>query len=385
MRRIRSAEAVPAVAAVLFGVVLFLLLDVLILSRFLVDEDRFEIDAAGERGWYTLKPHSRGESYGWGTNFYPLSTDALGYRIDPSHAPTRPAEFIFLGDSSTFGVNGPWEETFVGMFEQASRRAVINAGVSSYSPTVYLYQYKAALAAGVLRKPHTVVVGIDISDVQDEAAFWQDGDATPERREGSYMPERSRVRATIASHFLATRRIYRFLRNRDDHPSKPRTEEQPPDSVYDQGRSAFTWRNWNEVEKLSRGYVDIRDPHFYDKWGYGPLGVQGGLDRITAKLQATADVARENQGSLWILIYPWPAQLKYGSAVFDWEAFTHDLCAKIACRGVIDMFPIFRRHAETHPDWYRRLFVWGDTHFNKTGNRMIADELIRVLLDGSRP
>jgi hypothetical protein len=29
--------------------------------------------------------------------------------------------------------------------------------------------------------------------------------------------------------------------------------------------------------------------------------------------------------------------------------------------------------------------VWGDLHFNKTGNRMIADELMRVWLGGSRP
>ncbi len=44
----------------------------------------------------------------------------------------------------------------VGMFEQSSGRAVINAGAASYSPTVYLHQYKAALAAGVLKFPSRV-------------------------------------------------------------------------------------------------------------------------------------------------------------------------------------------------------------------------------------
>jgi hypothetical protein len=244
VRRVLSAEAILVVAALLFSVVLFLLADFFVLSRFMVDEDKLSIHVRGERGWYALKPNFQGQSYGWGTEFYPLSTDSLGFRIDPSRAPARPAEFIFLGDSYAFGVNGPWAETFVGIFERASGRAVINTGVASYSPTVYLHQYKAALAAGVLKKPHTVVVSLDVSDVQDEAAIWEDGERTPAMREGTYHPERSRVRGTVASKFLATRRIYRFIRYRQDDPARPRTGEPPSDSVFDQDRSAFTWRSW---------------------------------------------------------------------------------------------------------------------------------------------
>jgi hypothetical protein len=384
MKRLPCARVALVAAGALLGAALFLLADVLVLSRFIVDEDEPGIHRHGERGWYALKADLRGVPSRWGAQVYPVSTDALGFRIDPARAPTRPAEFVFLGDSYTFGVNGPWAETFVGLFEQQSGRAIINAGGGSYSPTAYLHHYRRALAAGALKAPHTVVVGIDISDVQDEAAIWRDGEVTPARRDGTYHPARSPAREIVASRFLATRRIYRFIRYGHDAPSAPTDDARPPEYVYDQGRSGFTWRAWSEIEQLSRGHVDPGDPAFFGKWGYGPLGVQGGLDRVAAKLRATAVVARAHQGSLWILIYPWPAQLRYPGAVFDWQAFNRDLCAAIACRGVIDTFPIFQAYAAVHEDWYRRLFVQGDTHFNATGNRMIADELSRILLGSSR-
>ena len=137
-----------------FGLALWLLVDSLVISRFLFDLDsERQAYLLLDHGWYKLAPSVRVAAQ-WGEAIYPLSNDTNGFRIDPlSPTSPRPADILFLGGSFTFGINGPWDETFVGIFEKETHKAVINAGVTSYSPTPYLYQYKHALSAGALRTP----------------------------------------------------------------------------------------------------------------------------------------------------------------------------------------------------------------------------------------
>jgi hypothetical protein len=65
----------------------------------------------------------------------------------------------------------PWENTFVGMFATAYPNVdVLNAGVRSYSPSVYLREIQRLLDEGI--KFDHVVIYVDISDIQDEAAAY---------------------------------------------------------------------------------------------------------------------------------------------------------------------------------------------------------------------
>ena len=349
MSRIFSHEWLLAACAILFGVLLCLLADFFVLSHLITDEDtiRLGIYQQYDHGWYALKPNLASTLFGW-RRIYHVSTDSHGFRINPRETPSRPVEFLFLGDSFTFGQNGPWQETFAGIFEIQSHKPIVNGGVPSYSPTPYLYQYQKALATGVLRRPHNVIVGIDISDVQDEAAIWRDGEHHPERT--SYKSE---LRQFISSHFVATKTIYRYFR---DLLSDPFSSKNPYRSDI---RSAFTWKKWSDID------ID-----------YSPLGVSGGLHRIRTKLRAISELAHSNGGRVWILIYPWPAQLKHKSSVFDWEKYSRDLCTEIRCEGVIDTFPKFQPSG----DWYRRFYVPGDVHFNKVGNEVIANQLLDTLI-----
>jgi threonyl-tRNA synthetase len=122
-------------------------------------------------GWYELKSNFIGKDQ-YGPNIFPVMTNDYGFRKGPNSPNGGKHEFIFLGDSFTYGINGAWNETFVGIFEAQSGKMVLNAGVSSYSPSAYLFQYKKALKNGALSAKHTVIVALDISDVQDEAAFY---------------------------------------------------------------------------------------------------------------------------------------------------------------------------------------------------------------------
>lgn len=374
-----TGAVVLVVASTIFGALVCLLVDFLVLSPLLVDPDTDIIEIHRE-GWYTLRPNLNG-SNSWGHSYYAVRTDENGFRIsdEASGGVTGTSKFIFLGDSFVFGVNGPWAETFVGMFEKHFGAGVINAGMWSYSPTAYIYQYQRALAANVLHPSHIVIVALDISDVQDEAAVWDDGYEHPrwrarmeiETRRMKHTSESSRLRKFLNSRFLASKIIYRLLRYK-----LIKRKAQVNAYTFDQIRSAFTWRPWTEIEG---GVLQEPNEAIYERLGYGALGVAGGLARIREKMHVLSDIVRQNGSQLWILIYPWPAQLKYGQPVFNWENFNRDLCAEIACDGFINTFPLFRAEARNHSDWYSKYFVVGDVHFNKRGNQLIADALINAL------
>jgi hypothetical protein len=360
-----------AISAIAFGALAFVLLDILVISSLIEDPGTGETSGYDryEDGWYRLAPNARVAS-AWGKTVYPWHTDANGFRVDHNQASaSSPADTIFLGDSSTFGIGLPWEDTFVGLYERASKRAVVNAGVSSYSPTAYLWQYRRALSVGALRSSHTVIVAIDISDVQDEAAIWEYGEDHPRRRNYPTspalvpVPATSSFRTLIASRLLGTRSIYRMFRYQIMR--NPPVNEDP----FDRLRSAFTWKESPAIEPARP-----EAPGPFKRYSYQPLGVQGGLANIRERLAAISSIAREQNSDLWILIYPWPAQLRYPSKVVDWEEFNLAMCREIQCRGVINTFPQFRSFMGGN-DWYERLFVPDDVHFNAFGNKVIADAI----------
>ena len=339
---------------------------------------------ARDHGWYELKRNFVGSDQ-FGPYIYAVETDAHGFRRKPGAAPT-PAEAIFLGDSFVYGMNGAWEDTFVGMYADDSGRSVINAGVASYSPTPYLHQYRRALAANLLPRGHVVVVGIDISDVQDEAGIWMDGDVHPRKRlpgsdtaadagavaipadadvSGDVTPSTPvravDIRAALIDALPNTWAVYRFVRYDLLRWNRASITEFP--------RSAFTHRDWADLDQR---------PAAPRLEGYAPLGVRGGLGRIETKLLEIMTIASQFDARVCLLIYPWPAQLAHADT-FSWSAFIAEVCRKGSCAGVIDTIPAFRRIAAEDRTWLNTYYVSGDTHFTARGNRVVAAELMRAL------
>lgn len=314
-----------------------------------------------DHGWYELKSDFTGFD-NWGNKIYPVKTDHFGFRMDDQQTlSSTKADVIFLGDSYTYGINGSWSETFVGMLEKHIGRRVVNAGVSSYSPTVYLYQYQKALDAKILARGHTVVVALDISDIQDEATRWDAGSEHPVLLQSvqAKPAEEMRLSERIKARMLFTRRIVGFLRNLKGEPSRS--------STFDMARAAFTWQDWMELDKAP--YPN----------GYAPRGVDGGIKHASAQLKKLGQLANQQGAKLYFLIYPWPAQIKYGTSRMDWEKYVHDRCQELRCAGVINTFPAFREIAAHDTSWYGNYFVEGDVHFNERGNAVVFDEIAKKI------
>lgn len=317
-----------------------------------------------DAGWYELKKNFS-TNIRWGGKAFQINTDQYGFRVDPKNQKNGKGKYIFLGDSFTFGSNGPLDETFVGMFDAATTEKVINSGVPSYSPSAYLHQYKKALELNLLEREHTVIAVLDLSDVQDEASFWSDGVNHPLKLSESLAHRDNlgeRAPSTLALRFKLSFTLLRLIRR------FALNYLFAPDEVLDRRRSAFTWDNWKELDSTPA----------WINGGYGPLGVAGGLERIHQKIVSIADLAHKNSSKLYLLIYPWPGQLTHTDN-FSWSDYVSKLCNFVQCAGVIDACGDFRDYAATHRSWYSDLYVNGDIHFNQAGNKLIFENIMRAL------
>ena len=103
------------------------------------------------------------------------------------------------------------------------------------------------------------------------------------------------------------------------------------------------------------------------------------MDRkIKNNLIEISQLSSKNNSDLYLLVYPWPAQLAYES-LFDWPKYVEELCAEIGCAGVINTFPVFFSYKENSKSWQKELYIKGDVHFNKKGNYILAEIIANVL------
>jgi hypothetical protein len=163
------------------------------------------------------------------------------------------------------------------------------------------------------------------------------------------------LRKFIRDHFMLTSSIFSYISRAIDPRPDPFLQERM--SV----RSAFTWRNWGDLDaKLPLDGVG----------GYAPLGVSGGLLRIHQKIERISNIAKEKNSKVYILIYPWPAQIQF-SDKFNWHNFASKLCGDIKCAGLIDANSSFIDYSKSHSDWYEKFFLKGDVHYNREGNILV--------------
>src|SRR5208337_139091 len=115
----------------------------------------------------------------WGKSSYPMFTSNLGFRDDRVRDVPRTDEkprVLILGDSHAEGMTA-WDETFVGRIAaNLPQYDFLNGSMGAYSPSNYLNTARMVFDKGI--EVDDVIVFIDISDAQDEAALFHDKDAT---------------------------------------------------------------------------------------------------------------------------------------------------------------------------------------------------------------
>lgn len=318
----------------------------------------------------------------WGGASFTFFTNNLGFRDERVRSvaavSSRPRVLI-LGDSFTQGADS-WERSYVGILaSRFPQYEFLNGGVSSYSPSNYLNVARMLLARGI--HFDEVIVFIDISDVQDEAAFYHDVDASgavgrPQENgralKGLQYTRAARWRNFIAQHLFLTNHLVGFVQKTLVRLGYYHLTTGLLGDIFDLERSAWTYRQVNESE----GFYPSQS-------GYGPLGVQGGIAREESKMTTLWQELAARGIPISVVVYPWPAQLAHDTVDSRQVEVWKDWCQG-KCRRFISLFPAFFAVKNRCPGyapgcWYPKYFLFGDVHYNVRGNIIVVNEVGRAL------
>jgi hypothetical protein len=380
-------RAVVFTSLMVYCVLLFLGVD-FVYSSFLHEEDQWP-RYPHPAYHHALVPKFDGYDV-WGEHRYSFVTNSLGFRDGlardvPLNAASR--RVMLIGDSFTEGTGVPFEESFAGRLYSAGMQRrepveFLDAGVISYSPTLYYRKIKYLIERGV--RFDEVVVFSDVSDVYDEASkyFCHDDDPQyqghcPDERAffaslcdpldaggarscADPIGHRYRISGAaiyLARHFVVTNAVRVMAK--------------------------YRIQQWLGHQKVRRLGVEAETAWLFadraHEAEYAPLGSAGGIARSVKHMRALADLLKAHGIPLTIVVYPWPAQLALGDHDSRRVALWREFCAT-NCKAFIDLAPIFFADAQRHPDWYERLYIPGDFHFSLEGHRVMFDALKRHLL-----
>ncbi|MBO8205104.1 hypothetical protein [Prochlorococcus marinus] len=313
----------------------------------------------------------------YGKKYFHVKTDKNGFRINHLIDNQENSQSIlgdkifFFGDSFTFGIGLDWEKSFVGILNKDFKINAVNAGVNSYSPTTYKYKLKSMIDQGLISKNQKIVIGLDISDVFDEATRWTEYKGKP-----ANIQEVKKLNKKNSTESLRTNNLsfnnknstnfytkYNFKLTHQIYFGLETFVKSFVDDIQvrNNDRSKFTHKDWELIDEK-----------------FLPLGIEQGMKKIKNNLMEISKLSSKNNNELYLLIYPWPAQLAYES-LFDWPQYVEELCIEIACAGVINTFPDFLTYKKNSKSWQNELYIRGDMHFNQKGNFVLAEIIANQL------
>ena len=305
----------------------------------------------------------------WGEVRYPLITNSLGLKdASPRDVALKSASrrILLIGDSFAEGIGMPFEDSFAGLLQLAGQQRAdkvefLNAGVASYSPSVYYKKIKYLLDAGL--QFDEVLLFSDPSDVTDEASNYFCIDDDPQYRKFCTASEGSMQKGTSVrkSDFL----IDRFV-------------------VTNRLRIAI--KRWSQALRgnrkralaTDRGRIGWSIPGFDVTSETRPLGAEGGVARSLQNMGKLADLLAARNIPLTIVVYPWAQQIAQGDRDSRQVALWQQFCEK-RCKTFINLFPVLFAEAEKDRNWYERLYIVGDDHFSAAGHALVAREVEKRL------
>lgn len=268
---------------------------------------------------------------------------------------------LVVGDSFAEGIVVPYENTFAGLLGAQLEPLgieVLNAGVSSYGPTIIQARLWHLLLEEKLRVD-LVVFFLDISDVRDELFYETAADGSV--KDIPYGPLRHKaeelrridnlcnwLEKNLEKNFTLVGALVRNLR--------------------------LFLRSQGAVDGI-RAFETIRD--WTDSWPdyHGPYTdfVEQGLAKAKLKMSEIHGFLTERNIPLVVVIYPWPQQIRAGTSPSRAETEWLGWCRQ---EGVdcLNLFPLFVGKADPK-ETIGSYYIQGDCHWSSAGHRVVAEAL----------
>ncbi|MCA9472612.1 MAG: hypothetical protein MRJ96_00820 [Nitrospirales bacterium] len=306
---------------------------------------------------HTLKANGEQREQKWGNLSSPFYTNSLGFkdkRVGQVQLKTDNYRILFIGDSFTEGIGIAYEKTFVGIVDHAlslDKIEVLNAGVSSYSPTIYFKKVECLLETVGLDFDHLVVF-LDISDIEDEVKRYdmQDG------RVVGLESQTSRLKEFVYEYTGLLKNIWTVV-------VKIQTALDP---THEDLRTE-TERRYGINQQKSLWTVDER---LFREYG------ERGLEKVRRMMERLYRLLQDHQIGMTLAVYPWPDQIVhndlYSRQVIVWQAWARERSVNF-----LNLFPLFISRDGEAKQVIERYFIEGDVHWNEDGHRVVAQALLR--------
>ena len=297
---------------------------------------------------------------GWGDKRYKFCTDNNGFRIDCEKKEKNLKNFDigFIGDSFTEGTGVNYENSFVGLIEnKLPNKKIANLAVSSYSPSIYLTKIKKLLNNGYTFKE--IIIFIDLSDLTDDTLCYKviDNQKVLRRKTfpecfNNFNKNESKFTIFFEKNFKFTNILLNVI-NKKNHFNKQKIQNQLNNSraewTYNYNKKNFNNFEFREVSSLSINHM--KNLHL---------------------------LLKANSTDLSVAVYPWPGTLRFDKLdnlqVKIWKDFCKNRCLKF-----YNFMPNFFSEINSKDFYasYKEIFIEGDIHFNKKGNKIISENFIK--------
>ena len=335
----------------------YLLLDILISNTYL--NLKKKTCYKFEEFYYELKKNCKGlDKFKSGFPTVNVYTDQNGLRIGKNDKRKKEDKIFIFGDSFTFGVGLEYKDTYTGLLAKEFKSYdFYNFAVGSYSPSVHLYKLEEQIKKNLI--PKKIILFLDMTDVHDEGARWVNSDSNnnPMLASNLIFNRYSKNEKFTHKNFKITRSLAHFINYNLRVLRSGKKSIDNKNTVKTSLQAGFTYRKLN---KLGSHYEN----DIFNK----------GQNKIKQKINQISNIAKENNSDFYLVVYPFAETLVYGQKIFNWENFAKNLCKNNNCK-LINTFEAFRYEKEKNDNWYSKLYFVGDEHFNKGGNKIIAEVL----------
>ena len=377
----------------IYFITVFIIIDLLLSQLFLLkflendlikaNKDSFENRVFNKNYNYTFKKQAQFTSR-YDDNIYQIFTNDLGFRDDSTEPLDRDKEYsILIGDSFIEGVGLDYKDTIVGILNKNlanNKFKFLNAGVASYSSYIYLRKIEDIIKNNSDLKVKKVIVFLDKSDVSDDErylnkpAFFKNtkGKLINQRKEDFLVDLkglsfwRFYTKQTISGKIikLGTDQIENFLSNIK--------------------KRSFISKKLNksffEVTELEiKAIKSINNKPHIRNWYLGSTWEERTKKNIkfsVENLNKLKDFLKKKNIDFLVVLYPWPFEIDNEEIRKKYLEFIIPLLNE----NQIDNLSVYEGFLKGNIyESIGKNYLYNDIHFNKNGNQVIVNELLRKI------
>lgn len=371
---------------IIFFIIIYLIFDFFITNIFLKKSNLWKKSNKQETYWrirsniYSHDFLPMVEAKEKWQNFHKvIITNSLGYR-DSSKKNikriTKKERVYIIGDSFIEGMGYDYDDTVAGILQKqlGKNYQILNAGVSSYASGVYYLKTKKLISEGY--KIDQALIFLDLSDIYDELFYYYSEDKNRiinhEVNEIKEIPFVKKHFYRIGDFLTENTILFKILLLISDQTEilknylklKYKASKEFKINFLDVSREDVLFYRMISID---RGAWTQNKEKFDE--------VKLGIDKSKYNLNRLFKLLKQNNIKSKLIIYPWPNQIFYGDVYHQkiWREF-----AKKNNIDFVNLYSSFSNHDKKN--LILNNFILGDVHWNKNGNKIIANEILKLIL-----